>query len=52
MQAAVQAGREAVADSQEQVVIAGERNLLAVQDSRATWPACESSSTCSNTRRS
>jgi heat-inducible transcriptional repressor len=32
MQAAVQAGREAVADSQEQVVIAGERNLLAVQD--------------------
>jgi heat-inducible transcriptional repressor len=32
MQAAVQAGSEAVADSQEQVVIAGERNLLAVQD--------------------
>ena len=32
MQAAVQAGQEAVADSQEQVVIAGERNLLAVQD--------------------
>ena len=32
MQAAVQAGQQAVADSQEQVVIAGERNLLAVQD--------------------
>jgi len=32
MQAAVQAGSEAVADSQEQVVIAGERNLLTVQD--------------------
>ncbi len=32
MQAAVQAGSEAHADSQEQVVIAGERNLLAVQD--------------------
>ena len=32
MQAAVQAGSEAAADSQEQVVIAGERNLLAVQD--------------------
>ena len=32
MQAAVQAGSEAVADSQEQVVISGERNLLAVQD--------------------
>jgi len=32
MQAAVQAGSDAVADSQEQVVIAGERNLLAVQD--------------------
>jgi heat-inducible transcriptional repressor len=32
MQAAVQAGSEALADSQEQVVIAGERNLLAVQD--------------------
>ncbi|MBK6863862.1 MAG: heat-inducible transcriptional repressor HrcA [Ideonella sp.] len=32
MQAAVQAGQEAVADSQEQVVVAGERNLLAVQD--------------------
>jgi heat-inducible transcriptional repressor len=32
MQAAVQAGSEAHADSQEQVVIAGERNLLTVQD--------------------
>jgi heat-inducible transcriptional repressor len=32
MQAAVQAGSEALADSREQVVIAGERNLLAVQD--------------------
>ena len=32
MQAAVQAGSEAVADSQEQLVISGERNLLAVQD--------------------
>ena len=32
MQAAVQAGSEAIADSQEQVVVAGERNLLTVQD--------------------
>jgi heat-inducible transcriptional repressor len=32
MQAAVQAGSEAHAHSQEQVVISGERNLLAVQD--------------------
>ena len=32
MQAAVQAGSEAHADSQEQVVISGERNLLKVQD--------------------
>ena len=32
MQAAVQAGSEALADSQEQVVISGERNLLTVQD--------------------
>lgn len=32
MQAAVQAGSEAMADSQEQVVVSGERNLLAVQD--------------------
>lgn len=32
MQAAVQAGSEAVADSQEQLVISGERNLLTVQD--------------------
>ncbi|MFM9915908.1 MAG: heat-inducible transcriptional repressor HrcA [Rhizobacter sp.] len=32
MQAAVQAGSDAVADSQEQVVISGERNLLTVQD--------------------
>ena len=32
MQAAVQAGSEAHADSQEQVVIAGERNLLTVRD--------------------
>ena len=32
MQAAVQAGSEAIADSQEQVVISGERNLLTVQD--------------------
>ena len=32
MQAAVQAGSDALADSREQVVIAGERNLLAVQD--------------------
>ncbi len=32
MQAAVQAGSDALADSQEQVVIAGERNLLTVQD--------------------
>ncbi|MDE2300256.1 MAG: heat-inducible transcriptional repressor HrcA, partial [Burkholderiales bacterium] len=32
MQAAVQAGSEAHADSQEQVVISGERNLLTVRD--------------------
>ena len=32
MQAAVQAGSEALADSQEQIVISGERNLLTVQD--------------------
>jgi heat-inducible transcriptional repressor len=32
MQAAVQAGTEAMADSQEQLVISGERNLLTVQD--------------------
>jgi heat-inducible transcriptional repressor len=32
MQAAVQAGSEAMAERHEQVVIAGERNLLAVQD--------------------
>jgi heat-inducible transcriptional repressor len=32
MQAAVQAGSEAIAESHERVVIAGERNLLAVQD--------------------
>jgi heat-inducible transcriptional repressor len=32
MQAAVQAGTEAMADSQDQVVISGERNLLKVQD--------------------
>jgi heat-inducible transcriptional repressor len=32
MQAAVQAGSEAMADSQEQLVISGERNLLTVQD--------------------
>lgn len=32
MQAAVQAGTDAMADSQDQVVIAGERNLLTVQD--------------------
>jgi heat-inducible transcriptional repressor len=32
MHAAVQAGSEAIAESHEQVVIAGERNLLAVQD--------------------
>ena len=32
MQTAVQAGSEAVADSQEQLVVSGERNLLTVQD--------------------
>jgi len=32
MQAAVQTGAEAMQDSQEQVVISGERNLLTVQD--------------------
>jgi heat-inducible transcriptional repressor len=32
MQAAVQAGTEAIAESHEQLVIAGERNLLSVQD--------------------
>ncbi|MDH3209132.1 MAG: heat-inducible transcriptional repressor HrcA [Burkholderiaceae bacterium] len=32
MQAAVQAGSEAVADSQDQLVVSGERNLLTVQD--------------------
>jgi heat-inducible transcriptional repressor len=32
MQAAVQAGTDAMADSTEQVVISGERNLLGVQD--------------------
>jgi heat-inducible transcriptional repressor len=32
MQAAVQAGGEALAETEEQVVVSGERNLLAVQD--------------------
>ncbi len=32
MQAAVQAGSEAIAETQEQVVVSGERNLLGVQD--------------------
>jgi heat-inducible transcriptional repressor len=32
MQAAVQAGSEAASDTSEQVVVSGERNLLAVQD--------------------
>jgi heat-inducible transcriptional repressor len=32
MQAAVDAGSEAMADSQEQIVVSGERNLLTVQD--------------------
>jgi len=32
MQAAVQAGSDAMADSQDQLVISGERNLLTVQD--------------------
>jgi heat-inducible transcriptional repressor len=32
MRAAVQAGSEALAESEEQVVVAGERNLLGVQD--------------------
>jgi heat-inducible transcriptional repressor len=32
MQAAVQAGSDAVADSQAQVVVSGERNLLTIQD--------------------
>lgn len=32
MQAAVQAGSEAIADSQDQVVVSGERNLLAIDD--------------------
>jgi len=32
MQAAVQAGSQAIEESQDQVVISGERNLLAVQD--------------------
>jgi len=32
MQAAVQAGTEALAETQEQVVVSGERNLLGVQD--------------------
>ncbi len=32
MQAAVQAGHDAVTESHEQVVIAGERNLLAIED--------------------
>ena len=32
MQAAVQAGTEAMAETTEQVVVSGERNLLAVQD--------------------
>ena len=32
MQAAVQAGSEAMADSQDQLVVSGERNLLTVQD--------------------
>ena len=32
MHAAVQAGTEAMADSQEQLVVSGERNLLTVQD--------------------
>ena len=32
MQAAVQAGSEAIADSREQVFVAGERNLLSVED--------------------
>ena len=53
MQAAVQAGSEAMADSQEQVV-----DLRRAQPARgagllaATWAACASCSTCSSRRRS
>jgi heat-inducible transcriptional repressor len=51
MQAAVQAGSEAMAES-DQVVVSGERNLLAVQDFGHDMGRCASCSTCSSRRRS
>jgi heat-inducible transcriptional repressor len=40
MQAAVQAGSEAMAESQDEVVISGERNLLAVSDFSSDMGTC------------
>ncbi len=53
MQAAVQAGSEAMAESHEQVVDRRRaQSRSRSRTSRATWAACASCSTCSSRRRS
>jgi heat-inducible transcriptional repressor len=53
MQAAVQAGTEAIADSSDnEVVISGERNLLGVQDFGHDMGSLRRCSTCSSRRPS
>jgi heat-inducible transcriptional repressor len=52
MQAAVQAGTQAMAEEAEQVVVSGERNLLSVQDFGNDLGRCAGCSICSSRRRS
>jgi heat-inducible transcriptional repressor len=52
MQAAVQAGTEVLAESTDNVVVSGERNLLGVQDFGNDMSSLRRCSTCSSRRPS
>jgi heat-inducible transcriptional repressor len=52
MQAAVQAGTDALAESTDNVVVSGERNLLGVQDFGNDMGSLRRCSTCSSRRPS
>jgi heat-inducible transcriptional repressor len=52
MQTAVEASSEAMSQAQEDVVISGERNLLAVSDFSSDMTHLRRPSSCSSRRRS
>jgi hypothetical protein len=52
MQAAVQAGTDALAESSDNVVVSASATCWACRTSATTWAACAGCSTCSSRRPS